>query len=352
VNDTRPKASPPRWKRVLKASVSVAVVGGIFLGAMPAIADYGEVWATITRLSILEVGGLVLVGLWNIATYWLLMVAVLPGLSLPQAAVVNQASTAVSNTLPGGGAIGVGVSYSMYRSWGFGLESIGLATLVSGVWNTFAKLGLPVLAVALLAFAGGAGAVLFSAALVGVLVLVGTIVIFWMMLRSEAAARRVGRAVQRAVNRIRRLLRRGLVSDWDEAAVGFCGRIKGLVRDRWTGITVAAVISHLSLYAVLLVSLRAVGLSQAELGWIQVLASFAFVRLISALPITPGGVGVVELGYAASLTVGLGAEASAQVVAAVLLFRFITYVLPIPFGAIAYIVWRRNRSWRASEATA
>jgi uncharacterized membrane protein YbhN (UPF0104 family) len=33
-------------------------------------------------------------------------------------------------------------------------------------------------------------------------------------------------------------------------------------------------------------------------------------------------------------------------VAAVLVFRFITYFLPIPFGAAAYLYWRHNRSWR------
>ena len=80
--------------------------------------------------------------------------------------------------------------------------------------------------------------------------------------------------------------------------------------------------------------------------WITVLASFAFVRLISALPITPGGVGVVELGYVASLTVGLDESQRASVVAAVLVFRFLTYFLPIPAGVVAYLYWRGNTSWR------
>ena len=90
-------------------------------------------------------------------------------------------------------------------------------------------------------------------------------------------------------------------------------------------------------------------MSQDELSWIQVLAAFAFVRLISALPVTPGGVGVVELGYAAAMTIGLDDLTSAQVVAAILVFRVITYALPIPLGAGAYVIWRRNRSWRMEE---
>ena len=85
------------------------------------------------------------------------------------------------------------------------------------------------------------------------------------------------------------------------------------------------------------------------MSWIHALAAFAFVRLISALPLTPGGVGVVELGYAAVLTIGLDDTLSAQVVAAILVFRAITYALPIPLGAVSYVIWRRNRSWRMDE---
>jgi len=108
-------------------------------------------------------------------------------------------------------------------------------------------------------------------------------------------------------------------------------------------------VSHVSLYLVLLVALRHVGVSQEELSWISVFAAFAFIRLISALPITPGGVGVVELGYAAVMTIGLDDITSAQVVAAILVFRAVTYLLPIPLGLISYIIWRLNSTWKMTE---
>ena len=88
---------------------------------------------------------------------------------------------------------------------------------------------------------------------------------------------------------------------------------------------------------------------QSAASWIAVLAAFSFVRLISALPVTPGGVGVVELGYAASMTIGMDDLTSAQVVAAILVFRAITYLLPIPLGLASYVIWRINRSWRMSQ---
>ena len=141
---TTEEGQPTRRKRVVQALISIAVVVGIFVGVMPQIADYSDVWTTILSLSWLETTTLALVALWNLATYWFVLVAALPGLRLREAAVVNQASTAVSNSLPGGGAIGVGVTLAMLTSWGFRVSAIARSALVTGIWNNFVKLGMPV----------------------------------------------------------------------------------------------------------------------------------------------------------------------------------------------------------------
>jgi uncharacterized protein (TIRG00374 family) len=337
------------WKRVVQAVISLVIVVGIFVGVMPLIADYGEVWATIEAMTSLEILSLLLIGIWNLITYWFVLTAALPGLRLREAAVVNQASTAVANTLPGGGAIGVGVSIAMLTSWGFTVAAITRSALVTGIWNNFVKLGMPVLALALLALEGEVTPARLTAAAVGIAVLVAAVVLFALLLKSERLARAIGRGLGRVVDWFRRLLRRPPLGDWGDRAAKFRSDTIGLLRHRWLWLTLATLLSHFSLYLVLLVALRHVGVSQEELSWITVLAAFAFVRLISALPITPGGVGVVELGYAAVLTLGLDATTSAQVVAAILVFRAITYFLPIPLGVISYGIWRWNKSWRMSH---
>jgi uncharacterized membrane protein YbhN (UPF0104 family) len=113
------------------------------------------------------------------------------------------------------------------------------------------------------------------------------------------------------------------------------------------------VASHVALYLVLLLALRHVGVSEREVSWAQVLGVFAFVRLISMIPLTPGGVGLVELGYIGGLYVAGKAHADvpldvfkAQIAAAVLVFRALTFVLQIPLGAFAYLIWQRKKSWR------
>ena len=102
--------------------------------------------------------------------------------------------------------------------------------------------------------------------------------------------------------------------------------------------------SHASLFLVLLVALRHVGVSEAEVSVGGALGAFAVARLLTALPITPGGLGIIELGLTAALVVAGGPKV--PVVAAVLVFRALTYLLQIPFGAVTYLLWQHRRSWR------
>jgi uncharacterized membrane protein YbhN (UPF0104 family) len=67
---------------------------------------------------------------------------------------------------------------------------------------------------------------------------------------------------------------------------------------------------------------------------------FAFARLVTAIPITPGGAGLVEAALIAGL-VGAGGDSS-QVAAAVLIFRALTWALPILVGIGCYVWWRRQ----------
>ena len=70
---------------------------------------------------------------------------------------MTQSTAAVANTVPWAGpVIGTGMTYSMFGQWGYSGTQTTTAVLVSGVWNSLAKLGLPVLALALLALEGGA----------------------------------------------------------------------------------------------------------------------------------------------------------------------------------------------------
>jgi uncharacterized membrane protein YbhN (UPF0104 family) len=259
---------------------------------------------------------------------------------LRQAAAVNLGSSAVANTLPGGGALAMGVSWAMLSSFGVSTADNVLYTLVSGIWNVFARLGLPVLALLALLTIRRPDAVLTTAAAVGLACLCAAAAGLGLLMHSELFAVRAGRLAQGTATAACRLARRPPPSGVAAGLVGFRARARGLIAARGWRITAATAASHLILWLVLLACLRGTGLSQAQVPWQTSLAAFAFVRLLTVLPLTPGGVGITELGLIGVLTAGGGHRLSAQVAAAVLLYRVVTYLPPIPLGAVACLVWR------------
>ena len=336
------KHSPVR--RIVSALISLVIVGAIFLYAIPRFADYSAVWATVTTLTPIEFTSLLLATVFNLFTYWLANMAALPGLRLGKAAVVTQTTTSVANTIPAGGAVAVGLTYSILSSWGFDAQAITLYIGVTGVWNVLMKLALPVVSLALLAITGQAAPALVVAALIGFAVLIVVVTLFALALWRKEFARRIGDGIGRFVSWFLKPFHKGPITTWGGQAVAFRKRTIVLVERRWLWITLTTVLSQLALWFVLLLCLRHVGISEQEVSTLQTLAVFAFGRLLAAVPITPGGVGFVELGYIGGLTAAGGNEA--QVVAAVLMFRVLTYGIQIPLGGFTYVIWRMKKSWR------
>jgi uncharacterized protein (TIRG00374 family) len=337
-------------RRVVGALVPFLLVLGVLVYMLQQFVDVEEVWTAIRSMTWLEVVTLLIAAAVNLATYGWLMVCTTPGLTFRQAMVVTEASTAVANTVPGGGALGVAVTVGMLRSWGFSSSRTTVSMLVSGVWNNFAKLALPVLALACLALDGDITRGRVTAALAGVFGLLLAVVALAGLLRSEASARAIGLGAARAAGALRGLVGKGPVAGWDRATVKFRARTSMLLSARWAWLTAVTIASHLALFVVLLLALRHTGVSQEEVSWAEALAVFAFARLLTAVPITPGGVGVVEVALIAGLTRAGGADE--QVVAAVLAFRTLTYLLPVPLGVLCYVFWRRNTSWRRAAGQA
>jgi uncharacterized protein (TIRG00374 family) len=332
-----------RTRLVVQGVVSLVLVVAIFYFLRKKF-DPAQMWTAIADMTWLELALLGLLAVWNLCTYAFVWMAVTPRLGFGRAMMMTQATTAVANTVPAGSAIGIGMTYSMLGSWGYSRSRSTTAVLVSGVWNSFIKLGLPVLALALVALQGGASGRRVLAALLGIAGLVAAIVVFALMLRSQDQAHRFGLLAGRVASRLLRLVGRPPVAGWELATVKFRARTIGLVERRWVAITATSLVSHLSLYLVLLVALRDVGVGDAEVSWAEVLAVFAFARLTTAIPLTPGGLGFLE-GVLVTGLVGAGGDPD-EVAAAVVVYRALTWALPILVGIGCYVWWRR-RSWTA-----
>jgi putative heme transporter len=334
----RPRPRPGR--EILRTAGSVAIVAAIFGFALPHFASYGSVWASMHAMAWPQALLVAAAAAASMASTWIIICSVLPSIRVREAAVVNLGSNAVANSLPAGGALAMGVSWAMLSSWGVSTAEYVLYTLVSGIWNVFARLGLPVVALLVLVTVRPPGAGLIAAAAVGLALLTVMAAGLSLLMRSEPFAFRAGRALQLMLVTACRLVRRQASFDVPGSLLSFRDRAGALIAARGWRITAATAASNLTLWLVLLACLRGVGLSQAQVPWQTSLAAFAFVRLLTVLPITPGGLGITELGLIATLVVGAGHQATAQVTAAVLLYRAVTYLPPIPLGAIACLIWR------------
>ena len=333
-------SAPSRARKAIRGAVSAALVAAAFGFALPRFASYHSVWASLQAMTWPHALLIGVAAAASLASYWFGICAVLPSLRLREAATVNLSSNAVANTLPAGGALGMGVSWAMLSSWGVGTEEYVLYTLLSGIWNVFARLGLPVLALLALLTVSRPDAVLITSAAVGLGLLAAAAAGLALLLHSQRFALRADLVLQRAAAIACRLARRQAPSRIAGSLTGFRSRAAGLLAARGWWITATTAAANIVLWLVLLACLRGVGLSGAQVSWQVSLAAYAFVRLLTVLPITPGGLGITELGMVGVLTAGVGPRAAAQVTAAVLLWRAVTYLPPIPLGAAAFLVWR------------
>ena len=333
-----PRPVRSTMKKALVYAVPAVIAVALLVGVLPALADFTEVWAAIRDLDQVAVALLLALAAWNILTYQFVIMAALPGLPLAQAFMVGQISTAVSNTIPAGAAVGVGVTYAMFSSFGYGAATIGIAAALTGLWNTFVKLGLPIVALAILAVQGDPHPAALGAALAGLAALVAAVVGLILIVRSDRFAGSIGAMLQRVVSWLAKPFRRGPFTGWDASLREFRVKTAQVLQRRWLWLTLTSILSHVSLFALLLASLRAVGVSAQEVSWAEVLAAFASVRLVTALPITPGGIGLVEVGMTGALVLAGGGQA--EVVAGVLVFRVLSYAIQVPIGAVCWVWWR------------
>jgi uncharacterized membrane protein YbhN (UPF0104 family) len=295
-------------------------------------ASVGGVLAAVSAPGIVALAVVWIAGLWS---HTFVLAASLPGLTKRRGLTLSLTGSAVANVLPLGGAAGTGLNFAMTRRWGFSPAAFGGFLAVTTLINVVAKLGVvavaltltPVLHSTAVLSVGRTGLLL-----VPVLAAVGLVV--W-VLASGTAATAVGRGLDRTFRS--RVLRRSsaLASSLPELRRS----ILRVFRTGWVPMT-AGMVGYLLLQLVLLwLCFRVLGI---PIGVPVLVTGLAVERLLTLIPITPGGVGVVEVGTSAAL-VALGGD-PAGVAAGLLLFRGFTYLLEIPVGGVTLAIWLlRNR---------
>lgn len=326
----------PTVGSVLRLLLGLAMAVALLGWVLPAVTrtSWGEILEVLGDVPVLALVACFVLTLAFLFSYAITLTASLPGLSLPRAVVVNTAGTAISKLFPGGGAVGLAATFLICRTWGFPLRAVSTSAVVTGVWNTLTRVALPVIAIGLLALSdielpGVMRQAAVGAAVSGVIILA----IFVGIIASQRVADRVGGAIDRAFGRFLKRPGRARAAMTDTRA-----QIIDRVQDAWHWLTLGMVGFFAAQFGIFLIALHVTGVSMA---FAATFAAYAIGRLLTAVGITPGGIGITETGTAAAL-VAFGAN-PAEAGAAVVLMSIFTNIVELPLGVLAWIYWTIDR---------
>lgn len=238
---------------------------------------------------------------------------------------IQLSTKALSNVVPGGGAAGPALGYRMMSASGVAGPDAGFAIATAAVVSAVTLNVIFWLALLVSVPVRGVNAAYASAAVVGIVIVGGAgALTFGLLGRDEQVAR------------VFRWIARRLRLDQDRAqdtAVTLMRRLSGLPRDRRTfGPIVGWASANWLLDAVALwCCLRAFGPS---LGVDALLVSFCLANVLAVVPITPAGIGVIDIALPASLVgFGVGKETA---VLAVATWRIVQWLIPTLAGGVSY----------------
>lgn len=347
-----PAKKPSLQRQLIQGLITLAVLVLVFGFVIPRLADYEVVLDYMSNISgvqwviLLALAGLVLVA------YMFVLQAALRTLRFAEAYVAQTTAQAINNTLPAGGAISLPLQYAIYMSWGFTPESVTAMFLAVGIWDQFARFGLPIVALAVAAFTQSTPWWTWAIAIGGVVLIVIAVLLVKAIFSRELAARKLGGFLERVINRMLGWIKRpGMAVE--ASVIRFRANSIDVVRNRWQRITVTTLVNHGAQAGLFLASIRAIGITEEQIPTVWVIASFAVGRLLAMIPVSPGGLGLVDLGWIGLLTFGwqTGTPDQGLITAGTLLFRALTYLPPIPLGAISWVFYRVRRSWRRDWQT-
>ena len=335
------KTHPLAWKTVAKRAAAVLVTGIAIYLVFPAIT---EVLASWPRLSTLDPRWFILAIGAQVAhftcTFALQRLALRTRAWFP--VITSQlAGNAITLIMPGGAAVGAAVQFRMLAASGSDMSAAAGGLAAFSLLGVGGLLALPVVALPVIAFGAPASRGLVNTAVLGAAGFVVFAAFGAVVLAYDTPLRWAGRAAQRLANLIRR--KRPPLTGLDETLLTQRNEIRAVLgRQWWQALLLSA--GRLAFdYLCLLGALRATGSRPRPA---LVLVAYAAAGIIGLIPVTPGGLGLVEAGLTGLLV--LAQVDSSQAVLATLTYRIASYWVPLAAGPIAYgLFWIRYRRHRS-----
>ena len=323
-----------RWRRA-RPLVLLAIGGVALYVLLPSLLAVFGSWRSLSHLDwpfaalVLACEAASLVCLWELDRIALRTRAWLPVIA------AQLSGNAMGRIFPGGGATATVVSVSMLREAGIDTGEAAAAFGTSTLLQLATTFALPILT--LPAIVGGAPVnhSLAMAAYLGAVVFLLLVVAGSFVLGTDRPLELIGGGAQWLLNRTVR--RRRPVRDVARELIEARDFVRTtLGREWWKALLAAAGNTGLD-YLALLAALRAVG---ADPRPSLVLLAYTAAEVLALVPLSPGGLGFVEAGLVGTL--GLAGVPAADALAATLLYRIVSFWLPLPAGGVAYLLFRRR----------
>ena len=341
--------TPLPWWSIAK-KVIIAVVAGIaiYLAFPSLVAVFGS-WPKLASLEPWWFGAAVLAEAAHFAcTIWLQRIA-LQTKAWFSVATSQLTGNAISSVVPGGAAFGAATQFRMLTAAGNDTTTAVGGLTAFSLLGIAALLALPVFLLPAILLGIPTDRSLQHAALLGVIAFVlfaafGAVVLFM-----DAPIRWAGRAVQNVRNRIKR--KAAPMTDLEDRLVFERNRIRDVLGEKWRAALLLSSGRVAFDYMALLFCIRATG---AKPQPALVLLAYAVQGLLRLVPVTPGGLGIVEASLSGLLI--LAGVRPSYALLATLAYRIASYWLPLFAGPPAYLLYRhrygRPTPHRATPGTA
>ena len=251
-------------------------------------------------------------------------------------ATAQLAGNAFSRIVPGGAAAGGAMQFDMLRQAGIGTTWAATSVAAVSLISTATLLGLPVISIAVILVTGASvERNLFRVGSIAVVVCLAAMAGGAVLLFADRPLLWLGAVIQRVRNRL--LRRRTPLWGLPARLVDERDLIRRVLGAGWWKALIYSAGNWLLDLTVLLIALAAVG---AQPRASVVLLAYVVAAFLGMIPVTPGGLGFVEAGLVATL--GLAGIGTDQALLATLVYRLVSYWLPMPTGAVAYVLAGRK----------
>ena len=254
-----------------------------------------------------------------------------PRLALATVVRVQLATKAVSNLVPGGSAAGGTLGFRLLTEAGVAPSHAGFAIASAGLGSALVLNVILWVALAISIPLTGFSPAYWTAAIVALVLLAVVALLILLMSRGRESADRFVRAAARRVPLVDPETASRFVHQIAARLVDL-RRNPAVVRRALFWAAVNWLLDAASLW-VFLAAFGADGITVVEL-----LVAFGLANVLAAIPLTPGGLGVVEAVLTSTL-VGFGLDRATAAIG-VVTYRLASFWLPIPLGAGAYATLR------------